>query len=153
MPGKNKDRLYLALNHRHEKPGYHWAILLAPKDSKEESLDQDSTCWDITNGESNPNWRYREGKVNQLLCISLCARILLGKFEENNREVILELLREKLKSVEIIQQDASFTCRVWALNAIQALESSGIIRLKIHHGKLDIASKGAIAIPVMDLRK
>ena len=59
--------------------GYHWAILLAPKDVPlSTSEDKDSIRWDVTN-EDNPanNWRFRQAPVNQFLSISLCARIRL----------------------------------------------------------------------------
>ena len=59
--------------------GYHWAILLAPKDVPlSTSEDKDSIRWDVTN-EDNPanNWRFRRAPVNQFLSISLCARIRL----------------------------------------------------------------------------
>jgi hypothetical protein len=85
----------------------------------------------------------------------------------------LDSLGELLKSLEIKQGDQTFTCRVWVLNAIAALEAGGFIRLQIpqielearatkfgdecmsdiQSGRLDIAAKGTSAIPVLDLRK
>jgi len=174
MPIKDKDRLYLTLNHRYDKPGYHWAILLAPKDvSGSTSEDKDSTRWDVTNEDKQANsWSFREVPVNQYLSMSLCARILLAKFDRKERESTLVSVGEVLESVEIKQSDPTFTCRVWALSAAQALEDNGLIKLNvplvaleasvtafgdkcirdIQSHKVDIAKTGPSAIPVLDLR-
>jgi hypothetical protein len=154
--------------------GYHWAILLAPKDVPlSTSEDRDSIRWDITN-EDNPtnNWRFRRAPVNQYLSVSLCARILLAKFDRNDRESTLLSVGNMLESIEIKQSDPTFTCRVWVLSAVQTLEENGLIKLKlppvgleasvtvfgdkcmrdIQSRKVDIAEGGISAIPVLDLR-
>ena len=154
--------------------GYHWAILLAPKDVPlSTSEDKDSIRWDVTN-EDNPanNWRFRRAPVNQFLSISLCARILLAKFDAKDRESTLVSVGEVLESVEIKQSNPTFTCRVWILIAVQALENNGLIKLNvppvgleasvtafgdkcmgdIQSRKVGIAKGGAPAIPVLDMR-
>ena len=84
--------------------GYHWAILLAPKDVPlSTSEDKDSIRWDVTN-EDNPanNWRFRRAPVNQYLNVSLCARILPAKFDANDRKSTLVSVGDVLGSVGII---------------------------------------------------
>ena len=81
--------------------GYHWAILLAAKDVPlSTSEDKDSIRWDVTN-EDNPanNWRFRRAPVNQYLNVSLCAWILLAKFDANDRESTLVSVGDVLESV------------------------------------------------------
>jgi hypothetical protein len=148
---------------------------LAPKDIPGSTDDvKDSIRWDITNGDDeNKQWKYRESLVNQYLSVSLCARILLHKFDADKRQSTLNTTGELLKSLEIRRGEKSFACRVWVLNAVAALQAEGVIQLKIPHaeleacskqfgdecmlnirsGKLNIAAKGASAIPILDLRK
>ncbi|KAF8156647.1 hypothetical protein B0H34DRAFT_469841 [Crassisporium funariophilum] len=181
MPAKDKDRLYLTLNHRHELPGYHWSILLAPKDVKDEteavpSRDRikESMQWDVTNDDDKENpWRFRQHPINQYLSISLCARILLRKFNSEDREQTISIINELLETIDVPQNDPTFTCRVWVLNSIQALKDRGLINLSLPQDELearvkafgdqamhriltrevDIAAEGVSSIPVLDLRK
>jgi len=175
MPGKNKDRLFLTLNHRHNQPGYHWSILLAPIDEPQDPGFKNAICWDITNEGLGPlTWRFRERAVNQYSSVSLIARILLAKFEVDQRGSIAQTLRDLFAAQEIRNNDPSFTCRVWVLNCIASLAEQGIIRLKVHdtgtleemarafgdevmgriqRREIDIAEEGVSAIPILDLRK
>ncbi|KAF8156633.1 hypothetical protein B0H34DRAFT_469178 [Crassisporium funariophilum] len=179
MPAKDKDRLYLALNHRHELPGYHWSILLAPKDIENE--DEITRCqikesmrWDVTNDKKTEKpWRFRQSAVNQFLSISLCARILLRKFDSDDREQTISIIHDLLETIDVPENDPTFRCRVWVLNSIQALKDRGLINLRVPQDELearviafgdqamhriltrelDIAAQGVSSIPVLDLRK
>jgi len=150
MPARNKDRLYLTLNHRYHQPGmiylyylatclhiqhilgYHWSILLAPIDRPEDSVYKDSICWDITNEGLGPsNWKFRQRGVNQFASVSLIARILLGKFEVVQHDQTVQTLHNILMAQEIRNNDASFTCRAWVLNSLLSLVNQQIIQLQV----------------------
>lgn len=102
--------------------------------------------------------------------MSLIARIILAKFPAKDRQSKAALLEETLRSIEIRQDDPSFTCRTWALDAAKALLDQSIIRLKIPVDELEnvartfaddvmeqiiagtLAIERQFAIPVRDLR-
>ncbi|KAJ7505865.1 hypothetical protein B0H11DRAFT_2220500 [Mycena galericulata] len=151
---KDQDRLYLTLDHRYSQPGYHWALLLAPKDLPGSgSTEPDAKCWDVTNLTAAHEWQFRDALISQYTAPSLIARILLR--------------------LEIRQGDATFTCRVWALDGVEALRRCGLVNILedrvaleesavefadacmalLESGKLDIVTQGASAIPVLDLRR
>ncbi|KAJ6554974.1 hypothetical protein DFH09DRAFT_1038276 [Mycena vulgaris] len=170
---KNQDRLYLALSHRPSQPGYHWALLLAPKDlPASRSTDPDARCWDINNLNFAHEWQFRAADLSQYAAPSLIARVLLRKFDASAREVNIRLIQTILEALQIRQADTSFTCRVWALDGVDALRKYGLINIPFERrlleekaaafadtcmallasGELDVATQGVSAIPVLDLR-
>ncbi|KAJ7166316.1 hypothetical protein C8R43DRAFT_1061128 [Mycena crocata] len=172
-PSKGQDRLYLILSHRHSQPGYHWALLLAPKDRPQSrSTTPDAKCWDVTNLNTAHEWQFRDDLISQYAAPSLIARILLRKLDPRARESNIHEIQVVLEAVQIRQGDPSFTCRVWALDGVDALRQRGLLRIPderqslemkatqfadasvalLANGKLDIATHGASVIPVLDLR-
>lgn len=112
MFNKDKDRLYLTLNHRFDQPGqlfffrfhcqliatlkwikgFHWSFLFAPKDAAKgtdgETSGNDGYRWHATNEEANKGageWRFATNRVNQYKSISLCGRIILLKVNSSKR--------------------------------------------------------------------
>ncbi|KAJ7268066.1 hypothetical protein C8J57DRAFT_1181710 [Mycena rebaudengoi] len=171
---RNQDRLYLALSHRYSQPGYHWALILAPKDIPgSKSPESDSKCWDISNLNSAHEWNFRDAMMSQYTAPSLIARVLLAKFSSRDREANILSINSILQELDIRQGDATFTYRFWALNGVDALREHGLIDILpqretieeqakelgdmavtlLSHGELDIAAHGACIIPVLDLRR
>lgn len=94
MPGKNKHCLYLTLQHRGGKPGYHWALLIAPALKKESSDTAVKDChlFHVTNsiGQGHPqdetgnaDWRYEDKPVNTMRSNTIISRIFVAKISAN----------------------------------------------------------------------
>ncbi|KAJ7079800.1 hypothetical protein B0H15DRAFT_913911 [Mycena belliarum] len=139
MGNKDKDRLYLAMDHRYSAPGYHWSLLYAPKDKKKAARDttvvDDCVRFDLTNQHQEHGlrvgpWWYRKSDVNQFQNASLIARIMLAKFDSSSRNEVIARLHALLERVTFTQEPAQ-TCRVWALDAIAVLEQNGLVKLKV----------------------
>jgi hypothetical protein len=97
----------------------------------------------------------------------------LAKPNACDRKSTLATINNKLKTIEVRQGDATFTCRVWVLSAVQSLEAASLIQLNIAHAaieareitfgeecmemiwscKVDIAARGVSAIPVLNWRQ
>ncbi|KAJ7465033.1 hypothetical protein FB451DRAFT_1561463 [Mycena latifolia] len=129
---KKQGRLYLALSHRHSQPGYHWALILARKDiPTARCTEADAKCWDITNLNSAHEWQFLDALLSQYTALSLIARALLRKLDPSRRPENICHIHALLETLEIPQGDASFTCRVWALNGVNGLQKSGLININI----------------------
>lgn len=81
-------------------------------------------------------WLFRTAQIDQYTSASLIARVLVAKFNAKNRASNIALLQAKFELVELRQNDPSFDCEVWALNAARALIDQRIIRLSIPHHEL-----------------
>ncbi|KAJ7276622.1 hypothetical protein C8J57DRAFT_193824, partial [Mycena rebaudengoi] len=134
---------YLTLNHRHSESGYHWALVYASKDSVKNSDDDDApdgVRWDLSNEHMTPEgrrttgpWYQREKEVNQYRSISLIARIMLAKFEPQQKNNTVSALKSVLSKVHFDPDlESGQTCRVWALDAIEELMKQGLVRLKVN---------------------
>ncbi|KDQ50445.1 hypothetical protein JAAARDRAFT_585066 [Jaapia argillacea MUCL 33604] len=172
---RDKTRLYLTLNHRHFVEGFHWSIILAPKDPRRgsaESFDErnDSIRWDLTNELPNGSrgicpWWIRKSDVNQRRSISLIARILIGKFDEFQN--IIYYLDNAFFSVPA----SVANCKTWALRAVSVLVHQRIVALRVpsiweleQHGenfgrsvmrrieRREVSISETEDIPVLDLR-
>ncbi|KAF8720595.1 hypothetical protein AX14_010872 [Amanita brunnescens Koide BX004] len=131
---QNKNRLFITLQYRSDG-GFHWTLLLAPKVESEEKEDRDSHFFhavnniaggmQLTPGEKPP-WRYDERRGNVMNSPTMTARILVAKlssavpFEEQ-----VEQINRILRTVPIVQNDAGWTCRVWAEHGLAALRATG----------------------------
>ncbi|EZF33140.1 hypothetical protein TMEN_7395 [Trichophyton mentagrophytes] len=116
-----KKRLYIALypsgvtNNAERK--YHWAFLVGPK--AEDANEVPGTRYHVKN---NPFklWEYEEVELRNVKnTVSLLARLLIGKIEDEDRLVKI------LRGVPIVQNDESWRCRTWVKNALAAIESDG----------------------------
>jgi hypothetical protein len=134
VPGKNKRRLYIILQHRMELPGFHWAIMLAPKNDSIDMQTKDCHVFHVTNtfqpGTSDhdgpPDWRYEEKPDHSMRSGTLVARILVAKLPADTPvETQVALISEIVRRVEIIQHDRNWTCRVWVESALAALRDTG----------------------------
>jgi len=134
MSPKNKNRLYITLQHRAEQPGFHWALVLAPKSESSDSNIKDSHIFHATNTiqpgvpigpNGKPGWRYEDKKVNPLRSGNLVARILVAKLPTT--KLLVEQAQDIdaiVQGVQIIQNDENWTCRVWVEEALAALRAS-----------------------------
>ena len=118
---RNKNRIYLAFYARSGHDNYHVAILICPKNSK-------GIIWRLhVMNRPNPSlvtqqewvYEYRTfiGRTSHLLALGL-----LGKTEKSGEE-----MSEVLRGVEIVQDDITWTCKSWALSAIEASPSPGFM--------------------------
>ncbi|KAF8148197.1 hypothetical protein B0H34DRAFT_737268 [Crassisporium funariophilum] len=134
MLGEKKNRLYIDFQHRNGKPGFHWSLVLGPKI---EAADNELDChlFHVTNTVLDKTdimedgyipWRYIEKPVNNHRDRSLVGRILVAKLPAHLSvsEQALEI-NDILRGVAIVQRDSTWTCRVWAINALAALKATG----------------------------
>jgi len=93
MPEENKHCLYITLQYRLDAPGFHWAIVLAPKSENLDSTVKDSQLFHVINTlqlgspvgpGSKPDWRYETKLVNAMRSRNLIARILVAKLGRDN---------------------------------------------------------------------
>ncbi|KAI9823443.1 MAG: hypothetical protein M1832_002454 [Thelocarpon impressellum] len=125
MP-ENKDRLYVCLFARGggvRKPGegeYHWALMSGLKREGEYA---EGTRYhaknDIRYGIGSHRWVYEERHNALFVSNMMLVRILIGKITN------LAGLRATLSSVPIVQDDPTWTCKVWVINALAALRANG----------------------------
>lgn len=123
MPASNKDRLYVALYARggQDPNTYHWAIIVGPKEEVEggrgyryhvrQRLDP-----------ARPGrliWAYESLEIPLAQTSMLLGRIMIAKITDKAQ------IRSTLAAVRAIQDDPSWTCRIWVKDAITALEADG----------------------------
>jgi hypothetical protein len=137
MPGKNKHCLYLTLQHRGGKPGYHWALLLAPTLKKESSNTAVKDCYlfhvtnsigqgHLQNETGNADWRYEDKPVNTMRSHTIISRIILAKISANTPLAsVAEYIRSIVETIHIVQRDPNWTCRIWVEQALWALRAAG----------------------------
>jgi Family of unknown function (DUF6914) len=125
----------MTLQHRMEKPGFHWALLLAPKHQSVDVNNKDSHVFHVTNtvqlginlgSNGKPEWRYEDKPANSMRSRALVARLLIAKLPASTTmETHVDRINKILQNVPIVQNDPKWTCRVWVENALAALRQSG----------------------------
>lgn len=100
---------------------YHWAIIVGPKEEVEggrgyryhvrQRLDPAKPGRQV--------WVYEALDIPLVQTSMLLGRIMIAKVTDNAQ------LRSTLAAVPIVQDDPSWTCRIWVKNAIAALEADG----------------------------
>ncbi|KAF8523629.1 hypothetical protein JB92DRAFT_3109903 [Gautieria morchelliformis] len=137
MVEKNKHRLYITLQHRGGRPGYHWALLLAPTLKNETSDIREDDChlFHATNSITpdhpprlggNAAWRFEDKPVNSLLRGDMVGRIIVAKFSPTVPLADLaKNIRMVVQHVRLIDDDPNWTCRVWVEEALDALRALG----------------------------
>ncbi|KAA1477651.1 hypothetical protein DENSPDRAFT_861611 [Dentipellis sp. KUC8613] len=128
MFGGEKERLHLTLNHRYDQPGYHWALVLSPKDrpntEQETALIPDSDRWHLTNQAS--------ARGDSL---SLIARFTLGKFKASDHEANMQRISAAVASIRIDHSVPDLSCRTWLLRVIDTLIAEQIVALSVPNAK------------------
>jgi hypothetical protein len=138
MLEKDKNRLYITLQHRLGKPGFHWALLLAPKAESIDMQVKDSHMFHVTNAfvpfngdlgphyEDKPEWRYEDKPVNSMRSGDLIARVLVAKLPTNESlRAQAATIHRIAKCIPIVQDDANWTCHVWVEETLAALQAAG----------------------------
>ncbi|KAF8523625.1 hypothetical protein JB92DRAFT_1546138 [Gautieria morchelliformis] len=138
MVEKNKHRLYITLQHRGDRPGYHWALLLAPTIKNESSDTEVRDChlFHATNsitpdhpqkpGGNAAAWRFEDKPVNSRRSRNLIVRIIVAKFSPTVPLADLaKSIRMVVQHVPLIDDDPNWTCRVWVEEALDALRALG----------------------------
>ncbi|KAG6002308.1 hypothetical protein E4U21_003260 [Claviceps maximensis] len=115
--GRNKKRLYVALYPSGVKGDsvrkFHWAFIIGPK------AEAGKEAAGLRCHVKNPtvaSWFYDETNLKDVKCtVNLLARILIAKIEDEAG--LLRILRE----TPVVQNDRSFTCRTWLVDAFRRI--------------------------------
>lgn len=136
MSNKNKHRLYVTLQTRGPNvPGFHCALLLAPKRLDEASGAEGGFLFHAINniipenlpkpGE-RPPWRYETKAVKPDGSKTLSARILVAKFFATTPfSEVRETIDRAVRQVPIVQNDPQWTCVSWLIQSLVALRDLG----------------------------
>lgn len=123
MPTSNKDRIYIALYARGgQEPGtYHWAIIVGPKIEAKGTQGRRFHVKQRLDPAGNGQfvWIYESLEIPLVPTGMLLGRITIGKVTDKAR------LHSTLSAVPVLQNDPSWTCRIWVRGAIAALEADG----------------------------
>jgi hypothetical protein len=145
MPEVNKSRLFVTLQHRGGRPGFHWALVLAPKSEAKTEDRQSTPChrFHVTNSAQKDAklldngkfaWRFEEEPFNCLVPGNVVARILLAKLSSSEKHPTrredswigqVELIKHVLECIPLVQDNPNWTCRVWLQQALRALREQG----------------------------
>ena len=131
----SSNRLFITLQYRLERSGFHWSLLLSPKSESKDREDKDSHLFHVINSFSpgapvapnqKPGWRYEEKPVNVLRSRTMTARVLVAKLSgAESVEVQAQRIHRVLRNVPLVQNDESWTCKVWIEQALAALKALG----------------------------
>jgi len=123
----NKKRVYIALYDRTSNTTFHWSIVTIDKDK----VDKDATSnrYHVTTMDKNnrltTTWRYDDNiHTNLGHSKAIISLVRIGKIDPKKEEELYEIFK---LGIPIIQNDTSWTCRVWVLEAIKLLQTNGII--------------------------
>ena len=118
MPASNKDRVYVALYARggQDPNTYHWAIVVGPKEEVEGGRAYARQRFDPARPGHNI-WVYESLEIPLIQTSMLLGRIMIAKVTNSAQ------LHSTLAAVPIVQDDPSWTCRIWVKDAISALEA------------------------------
>ncbi|KAI9371874.1 hypothetical protein BJX61DRAFT_543276 [Aspergillus egyptiacus] len=122
MPSsRNKDRVYVGLYARGggDPNTYHWALIVGPKKEAEGNRGYRYHVQQRVDPAepSGLKWIYQPLEIPLVQTSMLLGRILIAKVTNG------EQLRSTLAAVPIVQNDKSWTCRIWVKNAVAALEA------------------------------
>jgi hypothetical protein len=131
MGRSSKHRLYISLLYRQDADNFHWSITLGPKN--ERSHTKDSVRYDAANtitaawnGVPPVPWRYRYDPVDPLLDLKLVARVLVAKLpSKTSFEDWATTIHQTCRAVPVVQGNPAWTCRIWAMHALDALRALG----------------------------
>ncbi|KIK33248.1 hypothetical protein CY34DRAFT_720558 [Suillus luteus UH-Slu-Lm8-n1] len=134
MPRK-KHRLYIALHHRNSRPGFHFALMLSPKQETRNTSVHDCHIYHTVNSIQSdvkfnlngmPEWRYEHKVVNGLRDGTVIGRVLIAKLPAHEPLVTqAERIHDILAQVPLVQNDAQWDCRVWLIEALAAVRATG----------------------------
>ncbi|KIL66753.1 hypothetical protein M378DRAFT_347865, partial [Amanita muscaria Koide BX008] len=132
---KNKNRLFITLQYRLGRPGFHWGILLAPKSESGNPDEKGSHLFHVINSfspgvatmpEQKPGWRYESKRANVLKSHTITARVLVAKLSGSESvEAQAQRIDSIIRKVPLVQNNDSWTCRTWVKQALEKLKASG----------------------------
>jgi len=121
----NKDRLYIALyargNHQ-QKPGtYHWAFIVGEKQETANSEGKRYHAKQKFDGTrpSQSLWVYEDLGIPLAPTMQLLTRIAVAKVLNRTQ------LERTIAGGQLVQDDPSWTCRIWVREALANLEADG----------------------------
>jgi hypothetical protein len=93
---------------------YHWALIVGPKQEREDSTGfRHHAKQDV----GSSQWYYNVQKITTQATQMLLVRVIFAKVED------MAQLNRTLAAVPVVQNDPSWTCRIWVKDAIAALEA------------------------------
>lgn len=126
--------------------GYHWALVLSPKDrpntEQDQSEEPDSIRWHLSNeargsdrrrhrGQVQVPWYLEKDPVNMFKSISLIARFTIGKFKMSEHDAVVQRIDAAIDRVPIDHSDPNLSCRTWLLQVVDILMSERLIELSV----------------------
>ncbi|KIL66754.1 hypothetical protein M378DRAFT_23126 [Amanita muscaria Koide BX008] len=131
----DKNRLFITLQYRLERPGFHWGILLAPKSESGNREEKDSHLFHAINSFSpgvaitpgqKPGWRYESKPANVLKSRTITGRVLVAKLSGSESvEAQAQRIDSIIRRVPLVQNNDSWTCRTWVKQALGTLKAAG----------------------------
>lgn len=99
---------------------YHWSFLVGPKvERKGKNAKARGTMYHVKYP-STKIWEYEERELSDVRGgPRLFVRLLIGKVTNENR------LKQIFRGIPVVQNDPSWTCSTWMMNALAAIESDG----------------------------
>lgn len=132
---KNKNRLFITLQYRLGRPGFHWGILLAPKSESGNPDEKGSHLFHVINSLSpgvatmpgqKPSWRYESKPANVLKSSTITGRVLVAKLSGSESvEAQARHIDSIIRSVPLVQNNDSWTCVTWVKQALGTLKAAG----------------------------
>ncbi|KAI9764727.1 MAG: hypothetical protein M1840_008119 [Geoglossum simile] len=118
----DKDRLYIALYARSSPSTYHWAFLVSQKGNDKAAVRYHAVNKaEVYDGGIKPKWIFEKRELDDLMTQMLLVRVLVAKIQNSSA------LEGSLRSVPIVQDDTSWTCRIWVRDALQKLADDGVL--------------------------
>ncbi|KAB8616630.1 hypothetical protein FH972_025965 [Carpinus fangiana] len=127
MVPSNKERLYVSLFATGQRQGvpervFHWALTTGPKveteDSRGHRMHVKNEMRPDGAGGFHQKWVYQDIDVTVLATAQSIARICIGKILD------MDKVRDIVASVPVVQDDPTWRCRQWVIDAVSALASS-----------------------------
>ncbi|TFY57993.1 hypothetical protein EVG20_g8323 [Dentipellis fragilis] len=124
--------------------GYHWALVLSPKDHPNSEQDAshipDSDRWHLSNQARTVDGRRQKAlipwyldcdRVSMFASVSLIARFVLGKFKTSDHETTMQRISAAIATVPIDHSDPTLSCRTWLMRVVDVLITEQIIELSV----------------------
>ncbi|TFK54765.1 hypothetical protein OE88DRAFT_1674000 [Heliocybe sulcata] len=136
LADRGKHRLYIVLQYRGAgPPGYHIALLLAPKNETAGPDTREAHRFHVTNSfspgavigsDGKPLWRYEHEPVNTIRVENIVARVLIAKLPSSTTLPDCAAdISQMLEGVPLVQEDGSWRCHHWAWQAMHSLKVRG----------------------------
>ncbi|KAF2455783.1 hypothetical protein BDY21DRAFT_288730 [Lineolata rhizophorae] len=130
MVSSNKPRLYVALYARGgaEQDTYHWALVSGPKKETDGSWGKRHHVRQqlyIASDQHHTRWEYEELGIPTAPTRMILVRVMVAKI------VQLDRMEQILRGLPTVQNDPTWTCRLWVRDAVARLAAEGVLGTSI----------------------